>query len=260
MVHLRTMAGGRALRAVEMARSAVVRFRVTARSVERIGTLTDGGSGVLVDGGRHLLVAGHVLDSLAGKPDLKMEAFQGDGTRRQGKLPAVRGGEDGAPEGDWGLVELEGDPPEGCPSLRMGEMTPDSTVVMVGYSGSFGIDARGRALPAMELMESPLAPLVFVGRVTDARKGEIELVAGMGAAGGASGGAIINLEGDLVGLMVSTKSGWQVGEVIARGGGIIRPLNHERDMVTGKDFEVELGFTGTPVGVFREFLLRRWER
>ncbi|NUN53713.1 MAG: trypsin-like peptidase domain-containing protein, partial [Planctomycetaceae bacterium] len=257
---LRALDGGRTLHVVETAGAAVVRFRVSARSTEHMATVSDQGSGVLVNGGRHVLVAGHVLDIEMEHTDVKYEVFTIDGRLRRGKVPAVRGGVDGAPEGDWGLVELEGEQPVDGPWLRLKPAAAGTTVVLLGYSGGNGVDAAGRVYPSFGLLEAPLRPVAVVGKVKDATLGECEVVAGREVLGGASGGAVIDLRGNLVGIAVTQSWEWRMGEVHQRMNSSWRPILKEGETIPLHDLHVDLGFTFIPVGAFREFLERRWGR
>ena len=254
MAYLRTLDDGRALGRVEAARAAIVRFKATARNTERPELpCVAWSSGVLVNGGRHVLVAGHALDVVMSKPDPTFLVSMSDGFQRGGGILPVRGGVDGAPDGDWGVVELEGGPPEGCPSLPMRSAAAGSTVVLLGYSGGLGVDGEGRIRPADQLMEMPVYPLALVGKVRT-NLATVEIVAGTETNYGASGGAIVDLEGNLVGIMVAgLRSYW----VDARDGSVPRPLIPEIDSLAGKDLTVRLFLSYTPVGVFQEFLHRR---
>jgi hypothetical protein len=255
LAHLRTLKGGSALRAVEWARPAVVRFTARARSTDPPGTVTSGGSGVLVNGGRHLLVAGHVLVGMEKYSGLEFSAVMADGRRRRGRVPAVRGGIDGAPEGDWGLVELEDPPPEGCPSLRWGKPAAEgTTVVMLGYSGGFGVAPEGAVSWMGSPEDAPLLPLAFVGRVTNAVSCTAEVVAGMKSGGGSSGGAVIDLEGNLVGVMATTRWAHTTGTMTVHGeGGKVLLFDEGEPLET-------YWFEATPVSVFRRHIEGLWKR
>lgn len=262
--HLGAIDGGRALRIVDSAGRAVVLFLATVRDTEWPRRPSSYASGVLVNGGRHALVAGHSLDVVAEYLDPRISVSMFDGRLRRGKVPAVRGGAEGAPDGDWGLVELEGELPDGCPSLKMRSAVAGSTVVMLGYSEGLGVDERGRVYPAKDLFDAPLRPLAFVGKLIDAGSGKVEVVAGMLPAIGASGGAILDLEGYLVGVMASVNREWRMGEFHGTDWSLTCPTKPDGTPVPLpvplEDLRVRLEVTGTPVAVFREFIEKRWKR
>ncbi|HEU4395255.1 MAG TPA: serine protease [Planctomycetota bacterium] len=259
---LRSLEDPRAIRAVEAARTAVVLFRVSAASKERPGRIENSGSGVLVNGGRSILIAGHVLEHFAELPDVQFSILMVDGRTRRGRVPAVRGGTDGAPAGDWGLVDLDDPPPTGCPSLSMRDAVEGATVVLLGYSGELGVSGRGVVSLADPIARDPMYPLTFVGRVTDVRFGLAELLAGSQPLGGSSGGAVVDLAGNLVGVMTNTFERSGTWRPLIRNEGDGRLENgkldpHSRDRAGRREW---FEFKGTPVGVFREFLERRWQR
>ena len=257
---LRSLGDPRAIRAVEAARTAVVLFRATSRSGTGPHPIEACGSGVLVNGGRSVLVAGHVLEEFDGHPDPQFSIQMVDGRVRRARTAAVRGGVDGAPAGDWGLVDLDDPPPTGCPSLPMRAAAEGATVVMLGYSGELGVDGKGVVSIADPLARDPMFPLAFVGRVEDAESGRAEIVAGSRPMGGASGGAVIDLEGNLVGVMVSWSYGSGTARPIRDGiKGIPEDGKPETDDLDRARRKQWIGFEGTPVHVFREFLERRWK-
>ena len=254
LAYLHSLDGGKAVERVLAARTAVVRFRAEARSTDPPGRIRDTGSGVLVNGGRHILVANHVLRAVDGHADPEFTAVTVEGDPIRGKYPAVRGGVDGAPEGDWALVELEGSPPEGCASLRLAAAEPGATVVLLGYSGSLGLHPDGQVYPTRGLDEATLLPLAFVGTADEKGSSEFRLVAGMRPAGGSSGGAIVDLKGNLVGVMVSTRDEWSASHAYKR-----TPRN-ELEPRSRVKFDENAWFEGVPVGVFREWIEQRWKR
>jgi hypothetical protein len=160
---------------------------------------------------------------------------------------------DGAPDGDWGLVELEGPLPAGWPSLALGSAADGATVVLLGYSGNWGLDPEGTVMPTeMSNHESsrlPLRPLAFVGTLDNAESGRGEILAGVQPGSGASGGAVIDLNGRLVGIVVNT----------TYFKAMIAPSPEDRTG-EGLNFHESIGFKGTPVGVFRAFIEKRWKR
>src|SRR5689334_1123062 len=215
--YLRGLDGGRALRTVEAARRAVVRFVVSWESGNGSGRSWTRGSGVLVNGGRHVLTAGHILEVEETATDLTYSAILTDGRILRGRVPGVQGGKGGAPNGDWGLIELEGAPTAGLPSLDFGSAAEGATVVLLAYSGGRGLDARGGVSLVDEATRvpvdhgavlprrTPLRPLAFVGSLVHAESGRADVVAGAQTAGGSSGGAVIDLQSRLVGV---NKAGW----------------------------------------------------
>ncbi|HEU4395280.1 MAG TPA: serine protease [Planctomycetota bacterium] len=254
LAHLHSLDGGKAIEKVLAARTAVARFRVEARSKDGPDRLRKSGCGVLVNGGRHLLVAGHVLDILEGFVDPEYRIVTAEGDTIRGKVPAVRGGVDGAPDGDWGLVELEGSPPEGCASLRMAAVEPGATVVLLAYSGGHGLHPDGQVYWTDGFDEAPLTPLSFVGTADESGSVKCRLVAGARTAGGASGGAIVDLGGNLVGVMVTSHHDLSTGHAFKR-----RPVS-ELEPRSRIKVDETMWFEGTPVGVFREWIERRWQR
>lgn len=253
---------GGALRTYERARAAVVRIYAAEKSVKKREsdderrTLHGFGSGVLVDGGRRLLTAGHVLDMLKEHPDAVVSVVMADGRERKCGLPAARGGIDGAPEGDWGLVELTDTPPEGCPSLPMRAAVKDSTVILLGYSSILGVDTKGMVWHAIEFCPAPLFPFAAVGTVRDPDLEGITITAGAETQGGASGGAIVDLEGNLVGIMVGglrSRSGPGWSKTYTEGQESTAPIEFT-------PMEDKFSVGGTPVGVFRAFVEARSKR
>ena len=254
LAHLRAICSEREFRTLLAARTAVVRFRASANSVDPPGRRHEWGSGVLVNGGRHVLVAGHALDANRGRAEPELTAITVEGDVLRCRSPAVRGGVDGAPEGDWGLAELEGPLPEGCSSLEMAAAAPDATVVMLGFSGCFGLHPDGQVYWSDQLEEAPLLPLAFVGTTNATGRGEIRVVAGARPKGGSSGGAIVDREGRLVAVMTDSHHRWSTGHAFKR-----KPES-ELEPRSRVNVEESASFSGTPVEVFREWVEARWTR
>jgi hypothetical protein len=226
----------REMLAIRSASDAVVRFRVVFNET---GSTFDSNTstGVLVDGGRHVLIAGHALDLIKEHPDARVEVATVFGDVIPGILPGIRGGVGGAPEGDWGCVALEGRPAVEIEWLPVADVRQGSTVVVLGYPGELGVDAKGTLRWDDPGSSPPLAPLPLIGRLADAVSWRVDVVAGSQPIGGISGGAIVDLGGRLRAIQVSTSV--------------------QRNSATNTE---SMWFTGTPVTTFRKFLESAWAR
>jgi hypothetical protein len=96
-------------------------------------------------------------------------------------------------------VALAG-PGADLPALAVGLPEVGELAFILSYPQRIGRDRAGRIVHSIAYAEEPLAPLVTVGEVTQTAPLQLRPVAGSIPLGGASGGAIVNRRGEVIGL------------------------------------------------------------
>jgi len=198
--------------AIERAEDACVRFEVF---VERQGAdyRSVHGSAVLVRGVADpplsVFTAGH---SLAGVDEYEADVTLRDGRRIRTAPQRSSYRQFGSADLDWAVLRID-DPPRDVAGLEVAPARVGELALVLAYPGFMGIDEKGRIGYAQAYSGAPLAPLVSIGRVESVSPLRITPVAGADVLGGASGGAIVNRAGELIGVL--TNRSMQV----VRGGG-----------------------------------------
>ncbi|MEQ8762483.1 MAG: serine protease [Planctomycetota bacterium] len=106
---------------------------------------------------------------------------------------------------DWAVLAVsEGS--SDLPALTTHEPVPGELAFVLSYPNEMGVNEAGQVVYGHAYASSPLAPIVTVARVRDDSPLALDPIAGSLAMGGASGGAIVNRKGELIGIL--TGSGW----------------------------------------------------
>lgn len=198
---------------LDTARKSVVRIRVnygrTPASFQ-----TDHGSGFFVQGGRFVVTAGHVLESLAGDSAAEVVVTCTDGRTFHAR-PIHREFSGRAGIGaDLGVLEIVDANEASMPSLSFGTATAGAIAAVLGYPSRIGIGSSGSVAGDDHVANNPLLPLVSVCRVRNVEgRVVLEPVAGCVPEGGASGGPVIDAQGNVIAVETSV-SRTQAGEAL----------------------------------------------
>jgi hypothetical protein len=171
--------------------SGVVMLGETAASPVRVGT------------------AGHVLEG--GSTEVRILGSSGEviafDTARQQHVQF------GTSDQDWGTIELAS-PPRETPALVVALPQASEIAFVLAYPDGAGRDVAGRMVYSRAVDAVPLQPVLTIGEVTRVAPLQLRPLAGAIPLGGASGGAIVNRRGELIGLfnsVVSSLTWWLNG-------------------------------------------------
>lgn len=187
--------------ALARAASACVRVEVLTRSSGSNFQFVKG-SGVAMRGKTaaapvRVGTAGHVLAD-GGSTEVAMrssggEAIHFDASRSEYTLF-------GSSDQDWGIIELAS-PPTNTPALLVALPQQGELAFVLAYPDGVGRDEQGRMVYGKAAAaDAPLQPVLTVAEVTQTAPLQLRPLAGAMPLGGASGGAIVNRRGELIGL------------------------------------------------------------
>lgn len=178
---------------------ACVRIEVLVASSGSAATLTKG-SGVVLQGGAGGAVrvgtAGHVLSAgdvqRAWIVSAAGETLASDASTQEYV-------QFGSSDRDWGLIQLAS-PPRRTVALATALPVAGELAFVLAYPDGVGIDAQGRVVYGKAVAAAPLQPLLTVAEVTAPAPLQLRPLAGAIPLGGASGSAIVNRRGEVIGL------------------------------------------------------------
>ncbi len=87
------------------------------------------------------------------------------------------------------------------PALPIRSPEPGELAFVLSYPNQMGVSDTGQVVYGNAYADSPLAPIVLVAKVRDDSPLSLDPIAGSLAMGGASGGAIVNRAGELIGVL-----------------------------------------------------------
>ncbi len=156
------------------------------------------GSGVVLDREGHVLTAGHVVDDSSAD---RITVTLASGARFTASRVSHRDDLFGDSGEDWAILQLR-DPPDWDGSLETGETTLGALAMILGYPDHIGVAADGRMAFA-ESSSHYLEPIVTLGSVRQQRPLTLAPHAGAVPTGGMSGGPVFDMQGRLLGILVS---------------------------------------------------------
>lgn len=107
---------------------------------------------------------------------------------------------------DWALLQIDA-PQELTPSsVILRQPVADETTIFLGYPARLGIDQHGKVQSfhkgdqQKKIPTSKLLPMTIVASISDTKAMTLKPLAGFPPVGGMSGGPILNIKGELVGV------------------------------------------------------------
>lgn len=194
--------------AILRAARACVRIEVKTRTS---GTSYEAskGSGILMQGARpadaiRVGTAGHVLGSGGGQAWLVTSGGREltvNSTRQQhAKF--------GTSNQDWGVMEIDV-AVDDLPCVPVASPQNGELAFVLAYPDGIGRDAAGRLVYGRAVDAAALRPILTVGEVVQASPLHLRPIAGSIPLGGASGGAIVNRRGELIGLLNAVSNSFE---------------------------------------------------
>lgn len=197
--------------AIARAAAACVRIEVR-RNISSSGYEANKGCGVLVQGAKpgdpiRLGSAGHVLDMAASYVCVVTTTGR-EITVNSPKVQFVRGGSSAQ---DWAVLQI--DNAVDLPTVPLASPKNGDLAFLLAYPDGIGRDAAGRFAYNKARENEPLLPLLTVAEVVQVSPLELRPLAGAVPLGGASGGAIVNRRGELIGLFNAVRHSLQANGV-----------------------------------------------
>jgi S1-C subfamily serine protease len=169
------------------------------------GYKSNHGTGIILDDGS-ILTADHVLteNAVAGKTKIVV-------TRIDGQVHSATVKEQG--KKDWARLKLDTELPS---PIRLAKPVTGETVVFFGYPAQLGLDEKGTVCSFNKNEPTSLLPMLVVATIEDAEVMTLKPLAGFPPVGGMSGGPILNLNGEVVGVQssISKTTDDATGEVL----------------------------------------------
>ncbi len=106
--------------------------------------------------------------------------------------------------GDWAVLAIDR-PTDDLPSLACRPPEKGELAFLLAYPNQMGVNENGHVVYGEAYRGRPLAPLVTIATVTDTSPLRLQPIAGSLTMGGASGGAIVNRSGELIGALTGSE-------------------------------------------------------
>jgi S1-C subfamily serine protease len=163
------------------------------------------GTGIILSDGS-ILTADHVLTENVNGSRIEIVV-----THTDGQVHSATVKQQG--EKDWARLKLD---VEQKSPIRMAKPVADETVVFFGYPAQLGLDEKGAVCPFNKNEPTSLLPMWVVATIEECEAMMLKPLAGFPPVGGMSGGPILNLNGEVVGVQssVSKTTDDVTGEVL----------------------------------------------
>jgi S1-C subfamily serine protease len=156
------------------------------------GYKSNHGTGIILNDGS-ILTADHVLTESVNGSNIEVVVTHTDG--QVNSATVLQQGEK-----DWARLKLDA---ELQSPIRMAKPVSGETVVFFGYPAQLGIDDKGEVCSFNKNEPASLLPMLVIAAVEDCETMLLKPLAGFPPVGGMSGGPILNLKGEVVGVQSS---------------------------------------------------------
>jgi S1-C subfamily serine protease len=182
--------------------------RVEARYPSDSGDeTTENGSGMIIKDGL-VLTAGHGIHPLRDRKDLRIDISLRDGRVFNATIVASKYSGDE----DWAILKIIEDEKLGPISTvfkKLSEPKKGETAFILGYPARMGLNSStGKVEHNFGNDNKKLSALTTIAKIDDPNRISTVPVAGFTIEGGVSGGPVVNLNGELIGVQVTVSTNW----------------------------------------------------